>query len=182
MKPHGEGFLLLGPNKAPLFVNDDAIEILAYPKRRESIRSLDSFLAERIRSILSIENGALESGCITHVQSGRRRYLCRVLPLNGTPNGSKHHLGMAVLIERCSKFGLDARSWSARFHLTQREVETVAFLLQGLTNKEIASRMGISPNTVKAFIRLIMVKMAVSTRSGIIGKLLESVPTTSNGS
>jgi hypothetical protein len=32
--------------------------------------------------------------------------------------------------------------------------------------------MSISPNTVKAFIRLVMVKMNVSTRSGIIGKIV----------
>jgi DNA-binding CsgD family transcriptional regulator len=32
--------------------------------------------------------------------------------------------------------------------------------------------MKISPNTVKAFIRLVMVKMSVSTRSGIIGKIV----------
>jgi DNA-binding CsgD family transcriptional regulator len=45
-------------------------------------------------------------------------------------------------------------------------------LLQGLTSKEIAQRMGISPNTVKAFLRLVMVKMGVSTRSGIVGKIV----------
>ena len=44
-------------------------------------------------------------------------------------------------------------------------------LLQGLTSKEIAVRMGISPNTVKAFLRLVMVKMGVSTRSGIVGRI-----------
>jgi DNA-binding CsgD family transcriptional regulator len=32
--------------------------------------------------------------------------------------------------------------------------------------------MNISPNTVKAFLRLIMVKMRVSTRSAIVGKAL----------
>jgi DNA-binding CsgD family transcriptional regulator len=50
----------------------------------------------------------------------------------------------------------------------------VEFLLEGFTSKEIAERMKISPNTVKAFIRLVMVKMGVSTRSGIIGKLAGS--------
>ena len=45
--------------------------------------------------------------------------------------------------------------------------------MQGLTSKEIAVRMKISPNTVKAFLRLVMVKMKVSTRSGIAGKLKE---------
>lgn len=61
-----------------------------------------------------------------------------------------------------------------RFGLTTREQETVRFLLEGLTSKEIAERMKISPNTVKAFIRLVMVKMGVSTRSGIIGKIVGS--------
>jgi len=65
---------------------------------------------------------------------------------------------------------------SEQFDLTQRERETVEFLLQGLTSKEIATRMQISPNTVKAFLRLVMVKMKVSTRSGIAGKLAGSRP------
>ena len=56
--------------------------------------------------------------------------------------------------------------------LTDREQETVQSILQGLTNKEIAQQMEISPNTVKAFIRLVMVKMKVSTRSGIAGKIV----------
>ena len=63
---------------------------------------------------------------------------------------------------------------SAQFGLTQREGEAVEFLLQGLTSKEIATRMQISPNTVKAFLRLVMVKMKVSTRSGIAGKFAGS--------
>jgi len=46
-----------------------------------------------------------------------------------------------------------------RFGLTCREQETVQFLLEGLTSKEIAQRMQNQPNTVKAFIRLVMVKM-----------------------
>jgi DNA-binding CsgD family transcriptional regulator len=63
---------------------------------------------------------------------------------------------------------------SERFHLTDREEEVLQFLLEGLTSKEIADRMAISPNTVKAFLRLIMIKMGVSTRSGIVGKAMTS--------
>jgi len=44
-------------------------------------------------------------------------------------------------------------------------------LMDGLTSKEIAVRMNVTPNTVKTFVRLIMSKMAVSTRSGIVGKI-----------
>ena len=61
---------------------------------------------------------------------------------------------------------------SQRFGLTAREQQTVENLLEGLTSKEIAQRMNISPNTVKAFLRLTMVKMNVSTRSGIIGRII----------
>ena len=59
-----------------------------------------------------------------------------------------------------------ALKFCQNYHLSQREGETVRFLIEGLTNKEIAARMGISPDTVKVFLRLAMMKMGVSSRSG----------------
>ena len=44
--------------------------------------------------------------------------------------------------------------------------------------------MNISPNTVKSFLRIIMIKMGAGTRSGIVGKLLEysnTAPGNNNG-
>ena len=70
--------------------------------------------------------------------------------------------------------GIDVAQIAPEFNLTERERETVGFLVEGLTSKAIAAHMNISPNTVKAFIRLVMVKMDVSTRSGIVGKILKS--------
>ena len=72
---------------------------------------------------------------------------------------------------------------SQEFHLTHREQEVVRLLIMGLTNKEIADRMGISANTVKGFVRLVMLKMGTSGRSGIVAKVLLralSLPTKSN--
>ena len=43
-----------------------------------------------------------------------------------------------------------------------------------MVTKEIAAHMGISVNTVKAFIRLLMGKMGVTTRSGIVAKALSA--------
>ncbi len=60
-----------------------------------------------------------------------------------------------------------------QFHLTPREQQTLHFLLKGMTSKEIANHMAISPHTVKAFLRLVMSKMQVTTRSGIIGKIVK---------
>ena len=45
--------------------------------------------------------------------------------------------------------------------------------MQGLTSKEIAKRMRISPHTVKTFLGLVLIKMGVATRSGIIAKIIE---------
>jgi DNA-binding CsgD family transcriptional regulator len=59
-----------------------------------------------------------------------------------------------------------------QFNLTQREREVLEHLLQGIRNKEIAERMNISSNTVRAFLRLIMIKTGVSSRSAIVGKIL----------
>jgi two-component system nitrate/nitrite response regulator NarL len=65
---------------------------------------------------------------------------------------------------------------SQQFNLTQRERESLEYLLQGLSSKEIANRMNISPNTVKAFLRLIMIKTGVSSRSAVVGKVIMIQP------
>jgi DNA-binding CsgD family transcriptional regulator len=80
-----------------------------------------------------------------------------------------------VLLERHVSNATALSDLSRQFDLTTRECETVSLLLEGLTSKEIANRMKISPNTVKAFLRLVMVKMDVSTRSAIVGKALGPV-------
>lgn len=59
------------------------------------------------------------------------------------------------------------------YRLTDREQEALIGVVMGFTSKELAVRMDISPNTVKAFLRLIMIKMGVATRTAIVGKLLE---------
>jgi DNA-binding NarL/FixJ family response regulator len=48
----------------------------------------------------------------------------------------------------------------------------LAYLLQGLNSKEIASRMNVSTNTVKTFLRLTMIKTGVSSRTAMIGKII----------
>lgn len=59
------------------------------------------------------------------------------------------------------------------YHLTEREQQALEGIAAGLTSKEIAAGMNISPNTVKSFLRIVMLKMGVATRVGLVGKLLE---------
>src|SRR5260370_33454564 len=78
----------------------------------------------------------------------------------------------AVLLERGPSRLVPLSQVCQQFNLTQREQEVLEYLLQGIRNKEIAKRMNLSPNTVKAFLRLIMIKTGVSSRSAIVGKIL----------
>lgn len=49
--------------------------------------------------------------------------------------------------------------------LTEREHEVLELLVQGLSNSEIAARLGVSPNTVKNHLRSVYSKLDVSTRT-----------------
>jgi DNA-binding CsgD family transcriptional regulator len=159
--------------------NTEALQILTFPDRPEKIHHLEAWLANKIRSNL-VER---QSPCrlVDEFYSAKRTYLCRSFALDlakndktgNHKNGSDQSGGLlVVMLERKSNEAVTIAEISERFGLTAREQETVQFLLEGFTSKEIAQRMKISPNTVKAFIRLVMVKMNVSTRSGIIGKIV----------
>ncbi len=49
--------------------------------------------------------------------------------------------------------------------LTNREQQILELLADGLGNKQIAARLGISPNTVKTHLELLFDKLSVSTRA-----------------
>jgi DNA-binding CsgD family transcriptional regulator len=168
-----EGFLLLDSHMSPIFVNHTAAQVLVYPQRPEMHKDLNGHLAEKIRSVLLSEHMLHGSTLVSRFQSGRRQYVCRSFsseaPLNG---GSQPYL--AVIFERASTKPTSLCQLFEKFHLTAREQEVAQLLSQGLTSKEIGVRMQISPNTVKAFLRLIMVKMGVTTRSGVLGKALNT--------
>jgi DNA-binding CsgD family transcriptional regulator len=61
---------------------------------------------------------------------------------------------------------------SEQFQFTPRQRQAVELLLRGLTNKEIADRMAISLHTVKFLFRLVMFKLGVSSRAGIIASII----------
>ena len=49
MSISSEGFLLLDSSMNPIFVNPAATQILVYPRKPETGRDLDSYLASKIR-------------------------------------------------------------------------------------------------------------------------------------
>ncbi len=167
------GLLVVDFSPTMIYANAEAIKILSYPESPKRIRLLNIFLAEKIQSILRNKRSSSASDFLTELMSGNRRYLCRAFSLN-SPSNSNSRPRVAVLIERTFRRPLDLSQTAREFRLTPREQEALEFLMQGLTSKEIAARMKISPNTVKNFLRLVMIKTGVLTRTGIIGKIVET--------
>jgi DNA-binding CsgD family transcriptional regulator len=160
--------------------NIEAIQILTFPSTPEKIPNLEGWLIKRIRGGLVERGSSARLNFVKQFKSAKRTYDCRSFPLNVNSDAQiPNHPALLLLLERCTNGGVQLGEICGRFGLTRREQETVQLLFEGLTSKEIADRMKISPNTVKAFLRLIMVKMGVSTRSGIIGKIAGSKPPSS---
>jgi DNA-binding CsgD family transcriptional regulator len=164
------GFLLMDDKLHPMATNEQAVQILTFPNSSDKIQHLQVFLRDQIRAgLVNRQSKGLEF--VKQYQSGRRRYVCRSFQLYSDASNSHP---VAIVLDRNSSGITMATDLITQFDITPREQETVQLLLQGLTSKEIGSRMNISPNTVKAFLRLVMVKMGVSTRSGIVGRFARS--------
>src|SRR5438874_9998620 len=103
-------------------------------------------LDRKIRSVLLVDPTRPESGFVTEFRSGRRHYACRAFSLNDRRPKSGDAPVVALLFERREPLGFYASRVAFHFRLTQREQETLKYVMQGLTNKEIANQMGISPN------------------------------------
>ncbi len=166
-----QGFILLDARLRPVAYNSEAVQILSFPTRPDGIRQLSQFLGDKIRSTL-VNGGSTDSPqFVRECKAGRRTYSCRAFRVDCSGSAeNKAPISFAILLERHMSSAAALAGLARQFDLTARECETVALLLEGLTSKEIANRMKISPNTVKAFLRLVMLKMDVSTRSGIVGK------------
>jgi DNA-binding NarL/FixJ family response regulator len=62
--------------------------------------------------------------------------------------------------------GVDIGDWPGRgFGMSAREAEVIALITQGLANEDIASRMYVSTNTVKTYIRSAYRKLGIDSRT-----------------
>jgi DNA-binding CsgD family transcriptional regulator len=168
--PSRVGVVLLGPQWRPLGFNAEAARILGYPGQPHKIPSLDAILPATRRQLGSTSGPALTD----RFTSGRREYVCRTFLLDSAgKRDSRLRPRFVVILERVRAPHGDLARWSEQYQLTTRERETVEHLAEGLSSKEIASKMNISPRTVKSFLRLVMVKVGASNRGVIIAKMHE---------
>src|SRR6267378_924538 len=164
------GFVLMDTSLSPISFNAEAVEILGYPNKPADPRRSDILLTKICSTLLS-RRSLGDKRFVTEFRSGRRRYFCRSFVVDAHANNPSHPC-IAVLLERGPSGLIPLSQVSQQFNLTQREGEALAYLLQGLNSKEIASRMNVSTNTVKTFLRLTMIKTGVSSRTAMIGKII----------
>jgi DNA-binding CsgD family transcriptional regulator len=169
--PSQPGLLMLDESFKLIGYNSEAVQILSFPSRSEDLRYLQSLVDNKIVSAHCRNRQTKDDVAAWEIRSGKRTYLGHTLPLTSRCHSRGYEPALLLLLDRRPFRSVNMSEVARRFGLTEREQESVALLVQGLTSKEIASRMKISPNTVKAFVHLAMVKTGVNTRSGIVGKL-----------
>jgi DNA-binding CsgD family transcriptional regulator len=166
--PPPPGVVLFNVSNRPVYFNREAIQILSYPRGIKNIDELAQVLPPQVMALL--ENPRAKAWR-TDFLSGRRHYTCRLFSMANNSHRPAEVL-RGLLLERSALRSADITTVAQQFQLTSREQQTAELLMEGLTSKEIASRMMISPNTVKTFVRILMMKTEASTRSGIVGKLI----------
>ena len=154
MLPTSTGLVLVDETFTLLQADRSAIAILTYPDHPATPAGLQT----RLNALCAI------GGTTQYFVSGTRTYSYRAIPLQVV---QQRGYITALLFERVHRKEVDhLLAAGALFHLSPRQRETVWGIMQGLTTKEIAAHMRVSPHTVKQFVRQSMEKLGVTTRAG----------------
>ena len=168
-----EGLVVLNMSLEPIGADEGAAAILGIPCAvgEEAMLSLP----DTIREALGRNKDDLFSAKM-NFRIGKDTYNCRAFLMQSQNEDAEAMI--AFHMQRDTSVPNAIEIVASQYHLTDREQEVLRGIAIGLTSKETAERMNISPNTVKSFLRIIMIKMGAATRSGIVGKLLEYSNTT----
>ena len=175
-----EGLVVMTMSLEPIGADEGAAAILSGPNPDD--QPIDAItIPEEIRLMLSQNTDGLFNTKM-HFRIGKDAYNCRAFLMQ--PHDDSSQPMLALHMQRDTSIPNAIEMVASQYHLTDREQEVLRGIAIGLTSKETAERMNISPNTVKSFLRIIMIKMGAGTRSGIVGKLLEysnTAPGNNNG-
>lgn len=182
------GILILNQDGLILYVNPDAKSLLdALTAKSPSSSPRHSALPQIVYQLYVQFKETIastgEEGTITAMPTVNRVcihegivFLFRALLLQ-KQGGSRDAMHIMILIEKVSQ-GVRIDQFVQSTDLTKREQAVVRLLLEGKTNKEVASQMDIGEYTVKDHVKRIMKKLNVTTRAGIVAKILhQHLPT-----
>jgi DNA-binding CsgD family transcriptional regulator len=159
--------------------------VLAFTKdpSGKTLPSLESAIAmcSKWASLLGkVGGGRLDSGKepaefpppIEVLVSHRRKYEVHGIVLNGRLQGSvTRYPGYLFILERSDPSKVVLQKIFREKRLSPREQDLAQLLFSNMSNKEIGQIMGLSPNTIKGYLKTLALKLGVSTRIGILAAL-----------
>jgi len=159
------GFLLVDSSFEVIFADDDVRSVLTKSSGlAASFQRGLSLLAAAVVPVQALSDARTEFSFAGH-RWKRMQFTC-----NCCAGGPKTL--QAFLLGAPDVQVTYASTVAAMYRLTPREAQTLEALLQGLSVKEIAVKMGINPSTAKTFLRSITGKMGVSSRAELMSKVL----------
>jgi len=160
------GVLILGLDNKLLYSNEEGLKFL---KGRKTLPSDVRRLCDQVKAHgNSRGSGSREYGCALLWMKEEGPYSLRAF-LIGARSENYPPTHVMVLVERITEQrGLNMKKAKTRYGLSDREIEVVALVAEGLANKEIGSKLFISSHTVKDHLKNIMRKMSATSRSEII--------------
>jgi two-component system nitrate/nitrite response regulator NarL len=143
----------------------DGREVLAAVTRQE-LPTRVLFLSEYVdtASVLS----AVRGGASGYLAKGAEAGVIRNAILEVADGGT----ALSTDAQRALLGGLRSREQIALSAVTPRELQTLELLADGLSNADIAARLFVSPETVKAHLRNLFGKLGVSDRTAAVAEAL----------
>jgi len=123
-----------------------------------------------IIALTSFDDENLVKGAL---KAGARGFLYKNISIEELADAIRQvYLGRMILDPRASTLMLNLVSETnavqqdlGKMALSQRENDVLHFLVQGLTNKQIASQLELQPSTIKQYISNILAKLGVQSRT-----------------
>jgi DNA-binding CsgD family transcriptional regulator len=167
------GLLLFNPQGKLLSLNPAAREILHQGRQRPLLQPIRSVLRKLNKTLIKTKP-SLSSPVDHRLQaifsSGCRSYSLRVCLFDG--RSARRPRTVAVLLERINPNRFDLRKAQRLFRLSPQETEVIRALQRDMTDKEIASVLGVGSKTVRRHLKNIRAKLGVSSHSAMINRLL----------
>jgi DNA-binding CsgD family transcriptional regulator len=158
------------PDGRVLHESDALRRILEEDVEPKRIRSEMERVARRLSERLSVPtkaraNAASDAAPYRELSSATARYRLHATVLG--PGVFGLSAAVLVLLDRVTPRWLSAEALRERFGLTPREVQVARFVAEGLTNAEIARRLGVSLHTVRRHAERILTKLGVRRRAEV---------------
>jgi DNA-binding CsgD family transcriptional regulator len=174
--PERAGIVLMDPSYHALAVDAGAMSVLSELSRERRPESDPGLPAAEVITVALEElmfsfRSAQTTTSTVYFSVNHSAYTGRLYTLDSQNHCTSSFVVLYLSRDVTAEDSLGLTAYTYR--LTARERETLLGMVMGLTNKELAQRMDISPSTAKAFVRMVMAKMGVTKRAAVVAKVFE---------